>query len=739
VGAPPPVKSPPPEAPPPPPPPPPPPAPPAANFSESVAFAGLSNPTVVQFASDGRVFIGEKSGLIKVFDGLSDTTPTNFADLRPKVHDFWDRGLLGLALHPSFPTTPYVYALYSHDAAIGGAAPRWSDGCPTPPGATADGCVISARLSRLQASGNNVVGSEQVLVEDWCQQFPSHGIGTLAFGEDGALYAGAGDGASFNYADHGQTGGNPCSDPPGGSMAPPTAEGGALRAQDLRTPNDPVTLDGSIIRIDPNTGAAMGDNPLASHGSANARRVIAHGLRNPFRFTIRPGGSDLWVGDVGWNASEEINRIPSATDATVENFGWPCFEGGGPQSGYSLVGLNICSNLYLTPSAVTAPYRTYAHDAPVVPGEPCSSSTGSALSGLAFYNGGSFPPRYHGALFFTDHSRDCMWAMLPGANGLPNSASVEFFRTAQDPVDLKVGPGGDLFYVDIGGGTIRRIQYTGGRPPTAVLQASATTGPVPTTIDFDASQSSDPDLGDVLSYAWDLDGDGSFDDSTAVKPSHTYTTAGAYTTRLKVTDSTGLFAVDSRLITISEDAPTAVINTPSSTLTWKVGDAIAFSGGGTDAQDGTIPASRMSWSLILHHCSTPTACHEHPLQDFAGVSGGSFVAPDHEYPSFLELRLKVTDSSGLEDEASVELAPQIVDLTFQSNPTGVTLGFGSGSGVTPFVRTVIVGSTTSVSAPSPINVGGTPYVFSSWSDGGAATHLITAPASPTTYTATYAP
>jgi glucose/arabinose dehydrogenase len=115
-----------------------------AGFQESVVFSGLTQPTAVRFAPDGRVFVAEKSGVVKVFDSLSDTSPTVFADLRTNVHNFWDRGLLGLALHPSFPATPYVYVLYTYDAAIGGTAPRWgtpgatSDGCPTPPGPTSD-------------------------------------------------------------------------------------------------------------------------------------------------------------------------------------------------------------------------------------------------------------------------------------------------------------------------------------------------------------------------------------------------------------------------------------------------------------------------------------------------------------------------------------------------------------------------------------------------------------------------
>jgi glucose/arabinose dehydrogenase len=194
------------------------------GFEELVVWSGLDNPTNIEFASDGRIFVAEKSGRIKVFDGPTDTTATLFGDLNVNVHNFWDRGLLGLALHPSFPTNPSVYVLYAYDHVLGSTdpAPRWgtpgvlSAPCPTPPGATADGCVVSGRLSRLTASGNQMTGAEQVLVEDWCQQYPSHSTGDIAFRSDGALYVTGGDGASFNFADWGQDGSplNPCGDPP---------------------------------------------------------------------------------------------------------------------------------------------------------------------------------------------------------------------------------------------------------------------------------------------------------------------------------------------------------------------------------------------------------------------------------------------------------------------------------------------------------------------------------------------
>ncbi len=104
-----------------------------SGFQQTIVFAASTSPTNVEFSKDGRVFVAEKSGLIKVFDNLSDTTPTIFADLRTKVYNGWDRGLLGLALDPNFPTNPYVYVLYTYDAPIGGTAPKWGT-----PGATSD-------------------------------------------------------------------------------------------------------------------------------------------------------------------------------------------------------------------------------------------------------------------------------------------------------------------------------------------------------------------------------------------------------------------------------------------------------------------------------------------------------------------------------------------------------------------------------------------------------------------------
>jgi hypothetical protein len=163
---------------------------------------------------------------------------------------------------------------------------------------------------------------------------------------------------------------------------------------------------------------------------------------------------------------------------------------------------------------------------------------------------------------------------------------------------------------------------------------------------------------------------------------------------------------------------------------------IQFAGGATDAQDGPLPASALSWSLILHHGSCPSDCHQHQVQEFEGAAGGSFTAPDHEYPSHLELQLKATDSGGLTDTKSVRLDPKTVSLTLSSSPGGFSLVLGNAKLPAPFTRTVIQGSTNTISAPSPQTKGKKSWLFQSWSDGGAATHLVTANAS-TTYVAAF--
>ena len=727
-----------------------------SGFQQTTVIEELDEPTALQFSADGRVFVAEKAGIIKVYEGIADQTPQEFADLRTKVYDAGDRGLLGLALDPEFPARPYVYVLYAHDAPIGGIAPVWGeedeagDDCPDPPGLDTHGCVVSGRLSRLTAVEDHA-SNEKVLIEDWCQQFPSHSIGDLHFDVDGMLYASGGDGASYSERDYGQFGEplNPCGDPPagvGGVMTPPTAEGGSLRSQDLRTLADPTGLNGTVIRIDPDTGAGLPDNPMATNpdADANARRIIGFGLRNPFRFAIHPETNEVYVGNVGQGSYEELDRF-APTSAEAFNSGWPCYEG--DIKPFKSLGLSLCTTLYAEPGSDVMPFFSYHHSEGVFPGDTCPHVDGSAFSGLAFYDGGAFPASYEGALFFADSVRGCIYTMFPGEDGRPDPSTVAPFLSDAGPypgIDIEVGPDGDLYYVsffsgDFEPGAVHRISYfPGNQPPVArIVTTGKPWGVSPLEVEFDATGSTDAD-NEPLEYEWDLDGDGSFDaPTTSGLVSETYADKQNHTAAVRVRDEGGATSIARLTVYPGNTPPAPEIIAPTSDLDWAVGDEIDFSGGAEDAEDDELASTSLDWSSRLFHCPHGAGdCHGHPLQAFPAVDSGSFAAPDHEFPSYIELTLTAVDSRGLSAKQTVTIHPRTVELAIDSSPTGITLDADLLSQPTPFALTSIEGSNVTLSAPASAQVGGEAYVWQGWSDGGDRVHAVVADAS-TSYVATY--
>jgi glucose/arabinose dehydrogenase/PKD repeat protein len=703
------------------------------GFHDYVVFDGLLLPTSVEFSSDGRIFVTEKRGVVKVFDGLDDTTATVVADLRTNTYNGWDRGMLGLALHPQFPAVPDVFVAYTLDALPGGTPPRWgrpgvdSDGCPTPPGATEDGCVVGARVSRLRLTGSVWDGVEHVLVEDWCQQFPSHSIGTLAFGADGSLYAGAGDGASYTFVDHGQRG-NPCGDPVG--------EGGSVRSLDLRTAGDPLGLSGTIIRIDPLTGEGLGTNPLAASPDPNARRIVAIGLRNPFRFTIRPGTNDLWIGDVGSNTWEEINRT-GAPDGSIDDFGWPCMDGAGRNPAFDLLDLPLCEDLYAQGDTV-APAYVYRHGQ-AIDGERCALDQGSSVTGVDFApNDSPYPATYRSGLFFADATRGCIWSMAVGADGLPDPTRVTWFhQSAGTPVELEFGPGGELWYVDLFGGKIHRLGYSAtNQAPQAAIVATPSSGDAPLTVSLDAGGSTDADPGDVLTYAWDIDGDGELDDGTGRTVTVTYESPGTRTVRVRVTDAADATDTATALVRVGTAPPEPMIADPVPGATVPVGGTVAFSGSATVPGVGALPESALAWGVDMLHCTTPLQCHRHPdVFTAEGVAAGSFTMPDHEYPAAVELRLSATwDGETATVVRRVDYTTAEVTLV---GPSEVELALAGTVGPPPLTRTLPVGSMVTVSAPASVVTSSGTLVLASWSDGGAPTHEIVVAPGETTLVARY--
>ncbi|MEZ4288132.1 MAG: PQQ-dependent sugar dehydrogenase [Polyangiales bacterium] len=440
----------------------------APNFQHQAVFSGLRLPTTVRFAPDGRIFVAEQKGAIKVFDSITDSNgPDVINTLVPNVFGFRDRGLLGMALDPDFANNGYLYVIYAYNAPPGQTAPYWqprfcaigedpvNNRCCA---ADSKRCTITGRVSRLQINASNqVVGSEQVLIggNNFCQEFQSHSVGALDFAPDGSLYASMGDGASYDTVDTGNygdvAGGFSCNSVQiGGQNPDPPNEGGALRSQDILTSGDPLGYNGAVLRIDPATGNALSDNPLYGGNTADDR-IVAFGLRNPFTMRFRPGTSELWIGDVGWTEWEEVNRIVDPL-STVLNFGWPCYEGAGPHSG-GYQPLTFCQNLYNAvtgaPGTIAPPFYTYGHGA--APGSAnCREGTSSSIAGVGFYQSGEYPNEFDGSLIFTDYSRSCVWAMQPGNDGVPDpSKIVTLISHAATPVDTVTGPNGDIFYLSI--------------------------------------------------------------------------------------------------------------------------------------------------------------------------------------------------------------------------------------------------------------------------------------------------
>jgi len=532
---------------------------PSANFRHTHPISGRIQPTQLRFAHDGRVFIAEKGGRVWMYANLLDTNPQPVVDLTAVVHSYGDRGLLGLELDPRFPERPYLYVLYAYNGGLfGDLPPRWpAANCANPNGMGA-GCVISGRLSRLTLEGA-AISEEKVLVEDWYQQYPSHSIGSVRFGADGYLYAGGGDGASYDWADWGQHGNAAWPD-----LRSPTDQGGALRAQGLEVEAayaGQVWLNGTIIRIDPATGDGAPDNPLATTPGAtpNARRIIAYGLRNPYRFAMRPGTSDVWIGDVGWNTTEEINVIPSvAAGSTLRNFGWPCLEGPvNHPAGYA--GRPLCTSLYANTgrTPASAPFYAYAH------------TSGNAISAIAFYSGERWPAEYRNAVFFADIIFNRIWTLKDGnGDGVPdpvgNGGATLFGHSNLPVVDLVPGPAGDLFFVNINIGRITRISWdadTANRnlaPSAAIALATGSLGDGPErNIAFTAANSIDADDPGALAYEWDLDGDGEFEDASGVTASADYTAPTAAVRSIDVavraTDARGARDVARMVVTVSRD------------------------------------------------------------------------------------------------------------------------------------------------------------------------------------------
>jgi glucose/arabinose dehydrogenase len=659
-----------------------------AGFSDELV-ATVSAPTAVAFTPDGRMLVTTQPGQLRVRTAGGTLLATPALDLSSRVCSNSERGLLGVAVDPKFALNHFIYAYYTSNK---------FNSCAT-------GSPLSPvnRIARFVLADDNTVdfASGTVLVDDIPSWAGTHNGGDVGFGKDGQLYVSVGDGGC-DYA-----GNSGCA-----------AQNDAARDQHV--------LLGKILRITP-SGGIPADNPFQGAGTARCnvtgrtsagsrcQETYAWGLRNPFRIAFDPNaaGTRFYINDVGQNAWEEIDLGTAGAD-----YGWNVREG------HCATGST--TNCGAPPAGMTDPIFDYGRS------DGCGSITGGA-----FVPNVIWPPDYRGKYLFSDYVCGRIFRLDP--NGAGGFTRVDFATGlgAGSAVHLLFGPAGTsqaLYYTTYaGGGAVRRIVFNAGNTaPTAALTASPRTGAAPLLVNFDGSGSRDPDSGDTLTYIWNF-GDGTASTETAsANTSHGYQSLGTYTASLQVRDSRGATSTAATVrIDVGNTPPQPAINSPVPGQRFAVGEAITLDGSATDPQEGTLPGSRLVWTVERVHST-----HTHPYLTAPG-SSSSFTGPPPEdlaatTNSYVLVTLTATDSQGLSASISRVVQPKLVDLTLTSKPGDMTLELNGAAFSTPRTSTAWEGWQLSVNAPDQGR-----YRFISWSDGGARSHMITAPARATTYQATF--
>lgn len=427
------------------------------NFEQEDAVAGTSFtwPTAIAFFHDDRFLVAEQEGILWVVNnGVRHPTPV--IDLTACVLNDAnsDRGLLGIAVDPSFATNRYVYLTYTVD-------PDSND-----VDSENDGFGRLVRYQMSTTDTNAIDPSTRTILfgrvwpEGPASGSITHTVGSLRWARDGSLLVSIGDGAHFIEVDQGGL------DPGmfGAGKTDPSEDIGAFRAQDLNS------LCGKILRINPANGHGYPSNPYWDGNPVSVRsRVWAYGLRNPFRFGIRPwtGSADpadgdpgvLYIVDLGWERYEEIDV--AATGGL--NFGWPCREGLHPNPQYmsATPAHHGCGTIGtpVNPALATDPIVDWHHSS-ADSGSP-GGYTGYAGIGGVFYDGTRYPLSWRGAYFHGDYGSS--WIRALRVNAANQLIDVPGFGVEMDgPVDFAVHPSTrDIFYIAIYTGQILRLRYTG--------------------------------------------------------------------------------------------------------------------------------------------------------------------------------------------------------------------------------------------------------------------------------------
>ena len=461
-------------------------------------------------------------------------------------------------------------------------------------------------------------------------------------------------------------------------------------------------LLGKILRINPN-GSIPGDNPFLQQASGKNRAIWVLGLRNPFTFAFQPQTGRMFINDVGQNAWEEINDGLAGS-----NYGWPGTEGPTNNPNYR------------------GPLYSYGHSTSQ------TAPYGCAITGGAFYNpsAAQFPAEYVGSYFFADFCSGWIKRFNPATGAVAN-----FAAGISAPVDLHVGPDSSLYYLARGTGSIVRITYTGSQAPTITVHPVSRTVSVGQSATFTVAASGTA----PLTYQWQRNG-GNI--SGATSASYTIASAGTgdngATFRCIVSNAGGNAISNGAVLTVTTNAaPVPTMTQPAAGSLYSAGDTIVYAATGTDAEDGTLPASAFTWQVDFHHDT-----HSHPvLPATSGATGGSFTIPRTGETStnvWYRITLTVRDSRGLTATIQRDVRPRIVSLTLATQASGLQVTVDGQPFTAPVTFTSVVGMNRTIGTPPSQPSGDIVFVLRSWSDGGAATHQITTPDKANTYTARFA-
>jgi glucose/arabinose dehydrogenase len=342
--------------------------------------SGFKRPLFLTNANDGtnRLFVVDQSGQIWVLvDGVVQKQP--FLDVSGLITTRGnEQGLLGLAFHPRYKTNGLFFINYSN----------------------VNGDTVVARYTVSSSDPNLADPNSAAFVIQIDQPFPNHNGGNLAFGPDGYLYIGMGD---------------------GGSQGDPNGNG-----------QNPKALLGKLLRLDIDNAqpyAAPKDNAFATNPDF-APEVWALGFRNPWRFSFDRKTGDLYIGDVGQNQWEEIDFQPAGASAGL-NYGWNIMEGTHRYSGEPVK------------EGLTAPITEYSH-----------SVGGCSITGGYVYRGDVLKA-LDGVYFFADYCSGIIWSTFRDANG---AWQTNLFKDTDYSIpSFGQDEAGELYVINQGGSVLKLV------------------------------------------------------------------------------------------------------------------------------------------------------------------------------------------------------------------------------------------------------------------------------------------